>query len=941
MAWQPDQAALGQLITLLRDSLSGHDRKVQKNAEAMLKATKDKPDINNYLAWIATTSTCPAGLSQPDYLAARTAAAIMLKNTARSSWKTIPGPNQEYIKSVILLGLQDTTKPIRNYTGNVVTEVVRAAGMLGWPQVMPDLVAMVANESGQSTADSQDGAMGAIFKICEDNRKALDRDYQGQRPLAFLLPKLLEFTASPTPKIRSQALASINVFLTEPVARTCQENVDAILGQLVQLTTDAHDDVRRFVCRAFALLADGMPNVLLPHVQGIVEYTISQQRNPQNKELAQDAAEFFFEASSTPSLRTALGPFLPQIVPVLLESMVYDEDDQLRLEVDDDDDGSIEDKEEDIKPVFASSKQKGSTAADGLTTPQKNGQAQPSINGYAYEDDLSDGEIEDDEAYGADPEDEWNLRKCSAASLDSLATHFGGPVFEITLPWLTENLQHKDWVNREAAVLALGAIGPGCLDAIAQHLPNLVPYLLTLLGDEQPVVRQITCWALARFAGWASQLDGQSKTTLFEPILDGILQRMLDHNKKVQESAASAFATLEEAANIQLIPYCTPIVKQFARCFGQYKDRNMFILYDCVQTLAEHAGPALAQPELVNLLMPALIARWNKVQDQSRELFPLLECLSYVATALQAQISPFAPPFFQRCIRIIQQNLEDSYSAGEEFDQPDKDFLVTSLDLLSALVQSLPPQQSAELASSAQPNLFQLLSFCMKDQNNDVRQSAYAVLGDCAIYIFPQLQQYLPDLMGLVINQLDINQARGDSETGFRVINNACWSCGEIAMRAPAEVLAPYIDRLLHQLGNILTTSNVPQSLNENAAIALGRLGISCHQQLAPHLANFAPTFLQIMRGVQWTDEKGHSYKGFVNVVLDNPQALEACLLDFFSEMAQAPGVFLAGMQQDSPAQSFERVLATYKKLLGDNFDTYLANLPPAEAQALQQLYNF
>jgi len=943
MTWAPQQDQLGQLSQCLRDSLSGHDIKAQRNAEQMLQQATNSPDINNYLAWIATTESANTGLSEDNYFSARCAAAIMLKNNVKKSYKSIPQSNQEYIKSTILLGLQDRRPQIRNYSGSVVTEVVRAGGILGWPQVLPELVATVANENGQATQETQDGAMGALFKICEDNRRALDKEYQSQRPLGYLLPKLLEFAANPNPKIRSKSLAAVNVFLNEPIALTCRENIDSILGCLVQLTTDGDDDVRRYVCRAFALLADGMPDILLPHIQGIVEYTLSQQKNQKNTELALDAAEFFFEASNTPTLRNALGQFLPHLVPVLLDSMVYSEDDQLRLEGDDDD-ADEEDDAKDIKPVFADAKQKGSTAASGTSTPQTNGQTSKLPNGYGYEDDeLSDGEIDEDEDYGADPEDEWNLRKCSAASLDSIATHYGGPVFEVTLPWLMENLQHQEWPNREAAVLALGAIGPGCIDAIQQHLPKLVPYMITLLNDDQPVVRQITCWALSRFAGWAATLDEEGKRQFFEPMMDGILQRMLDKNKKVQESAASAFATLEEAASDQLIPYCAVIVQQFVRCFDRYKDKNMFILYDCVQTLAEHAGPALAQQPLVDLLMPALITRWTKVQDQSREMFPLLECLSYVATALGEGITPFSKPFFERCIRIMHQNLEEGLHAETDpvFDQPDKDFLVTSLDLLSAIIQSVGEPTINMLVTSAQPNMFELLAYCMKDANNDVRQSAYALLGDCAIYIFPQLQQYLPTIMELVILQLDLNSATSDPDTGFRVINNACWSCGEIAMRAPPDVIGPYVDRILQQLALILMNPSVPQSLNENAAIALGRLGVSCHQQLAPHLSSFASPFLSIMRNVPWTDEKGHAYKGFVTVVLENPQALEKCLLDFFMEMANAPGIVLTGMQSDSPLQGFEQALAVYKNMIGDGFDAFLHNMPPPQEQALRQLYKF
>ncbi|KAK5135669.1 hypothetical protein LTR08_004970 [Meristemomyces frigidus] len=944
MAWQPQPGPLGQLTQCLRDSLSGHNAAAQRNAEKMLRQAESSPDINNYLAYICVTPVAQAGLDANAYHAARCAASIKLKNNVKAAYHSMPEANKSYIKSTIIAGLQDGNAQIRNYAGNVITEVVRQGGILGWPQVLPDLLKMVTNENGQASPEAQDGAMGALFKICEDNKRALDQDYPHQgRPLTYLLPKFVELTSSSSAKIRSRALSAINVFLNEPIALTVRENIEGLLPEIVRLTSDTDDDVRRFVCRTFALLADGMPAVLVPHMEGIVDYTLSQQKDMKNQELALDAAEFFFEASSTVSLRDALGPFLNKIVPVLLDCMIYSEDDQLRLEGDAED-ADLEDEVKDIKPQFATSKT-SRTATSTVSAPQPaNGQVKPAINGYAYadDDDLSEGEIEDDDEFEVDPEDEWNLRKCSAAAVDSLASHFGGSVFDFTLPWLMDNLGHKDWQNREAAVLALGAIGPGCMENIEPHLPKLVPYMLTLLSDQQPVVRQISCWALSRYAGWASHLDPAGKQEFFEPMMDGILQRMLDNNKKVQESAASAFATLEEAANRELTPYSAVIVQQFVRCFDRYKDKNMYILYDCVQTLAEYAGPELAKPELVQLLMPALITRWQKVQDQSREIFPLLECLAFVATALGSQFTPFAKPIWERCIRIIYQNLEEGASAaGAAFlDQPDKDFLVTSLDLLSSIIQALEEQYSTELATAAQPNMFQLLAYCMKDGNNDVRQSAYALLGDCAIYIFAQLQQYLPTIMEILLQQLDLAPASKDPETVFRVINNACWSCGEIAMRQK-EGMAPYVDRLLSELATIMFSTNVPESLNENSAIALGRLGIDCHQQLAPHLANFAVPFLQAMQKVGWTDEKGHAYKGFACVVLDNPQAMEKCLLDFFVEMANAPGLMLTGMQTDGPLQSFERVLGQYKQLIGAGFDDYLHNLPPSQEQALRQLYAF
>lgn len=78
-----------------------------------------------------------------------------------------------------------------------------------------------------------------------------------------------------------------------------------------------------------------------------------------------------------------------------------------------------------------------------------------------------------------------------------------------------------------------------------------------------------------------------------------------------------------------------------------------------------------------------------------------------------------------------------------------------------------------------------------QDSSNDVRQSAYALLGDCAIYVFSQLKPYIKDLMTPLTDQLQVeNIDENDDDNSFSVINNACWSCGEIALQ---EGLSPSI----------------------------------------------------------------------------------------------------------------------------------------------------
>lgn len=946
MTWQPQEENLKQLAQLLKDSLSGHDMKLQQNAELMLRQAKASPDFDNYLAYLFSNNQPPPSLNMDvaNYHAARASAAVMLKNDIKASYKTIPDSTKTYIRSIILVGLQDPNSQIRNYAGNVITEFVKQGGIMGWPQVLADLISLVSNTAGNVSAQAQEGGMNALLKICEDNKRALDRDYQGQRPLDFIFPKIMEFTASPLPKVRADALAALNVFIPEQPAAVVA-NLDGLMQHLFQLAGDASEEVRKHVCRSFVHIADIAPEKIRPHMEGLVDYMLTQQKNPENTELALDAAEFWLCVGEDEKLRESLGPYLPKIVPVLLESMVYCEDDILRLEGDRDD-AELEDREEDIRPTFASSK--GGRLTGGAngeeSTTGANGTG--SVAARFDDDDLDEGEIEDsddDDSVLDDPEEQWNLRKCSAAALDVLASVFHEPVFQVTLPYLTVNLNHAEWPMREAAVLALGAIADGCMSVVEPSLPQLTQYLVSLLNDPEPVVRQITCWSLGRYSGWAANLDDVGKQRFFEPMMDGILKRMLDNNKRVQEAAASAFANLEEKANIQLKAYSGVIVRQFVECFSKYKDRNMFILYDCVQTLAEHVGPELEKQKLDTILMPALMERWNKVSDQSREMFPLLECLSYVATALGHSFFAHSRPIFMRCIHIIHRNLEESMMASTNpgLEVPDKDFLVTSLDLLSAIIQALEEKESTILVDSSSPNLFDLLAYCMKDPNDDVRQSAYALLGDCAIYVFARLQPRLPSILDILIDQLDLAKAGVDADgTVYSVINNACWSVGEISMRQSAG-MEPYAEKLLEKLGTILLNRDVPESLNENAAIALGRLGMGCPQYLAVHLANLAPHFIRAIRRVVWTDEKAHALIGFMGIVLVNPQALESTILEFFDEMASADRAIVKGGPGDKEQafrKTFITVLQQYQQMIPD-FDAFLHRLAPEKEQNLRQLY--
>jgi transportin-1 len=120
--------------------------------------------------------------------------------------------------------------------------------------------------------------------------------------------------------------------------------------------------------------------------------------------------------------------------------------------------------------------------------------------------------------------------------------------------------------------------------------------------------------------------------------------------------------------------------------------------------------------------------------------------------------------------------------------------------------------------------------------------------------------------------------------------------------------LSPFAEKLYQGFLVIMTNEVVPDSVNENAAIALGRVGIGCSEQLAPHLGQFAEPFLRSLAKVHFTREKASSFLGFNQVVMKSPQAMEACLGDYFHAIATFPTKSMNMEEYRDVQQSFQQV---------------------------------
>ncbi|KAJ1923171.1 hypothetical protein IWQ60_006050 [Tieghemiomyces parasiticus] len=903
--WSPQPESLAQLVQMLANSISSNNEIQAANAQKLEELNKI-PDYNNYLIYVLTQM--PQETTET-----RAVAGLILKNNVRLRLQEIAPPVVEYIKAGCLEALGDPDAMVRSTAGNVITTIVSRGGVTAWPQVLPRLMELLDH----SDYNVVEGAFGALQKICEDSAGELDQEVEGTQPLDFMIPKFIQYTDSPQPKLRVYALSCINQFiLSRPNA--LMVHIDAFMQALFKRASDDKPEVRKQVCQAFVMLLEARPDKLLPELTNIVEYIIFCTQSDDDQ-LALEACEFWLTFAEQEELQEHLRPFLPKVIPVLLRSMVYSEMDLLTLDVDEDD-GGVADRAEDIKPRHHHAK----SHEHGHTEDAPRAERTPGEGGSDDEDDEDDDDDDDMD----DPYAEWNLRKCAAASLDVLSTVFGNDVLPIILPLLQEALFNEDWLKKECGILALGAIAEGCMTGIEPHLPDLIPMLLEHLNHPKALVRSITCWTLSRYAAWCCQCPSEeARVKFFVPELEGLARMILDNSKRVQEAACSAFATLEEEAGPQLVPYLGPIIQNLVQAFGKYQKKNLLILYDAVGTLADSVGEALNQPEYIQMLLPPLIQKWHQLSDEDRDLFPLLECLSSVTAAVGLGFQPFAGPVFERCVNIAAKTLTQSQAAAVNpaLEMPDKDFIIVTLDLVSGMVQGLGPVVEGLVAGS-QPPLVDLLRACLQDPSPEVRQSSYALLGDMAISAFghlrPHLAQIFPDLIGQIDPQAE----------HVSVCNNAAWSAGEIALQYGAEMqpwVSPLLDRLIPLLNNPKTT----RTLGENAAITIGRLGLVCPAQVAPYLEVFAERFCTLLRGIRDNDEKDSAFRGLCTLIQANPNGIVKSFVYFCDAVAmwQSPSAELNDMMG--------KILHGIKQMSGDNWATYLNGFPEKIRLTLAQRY--
>eukprot|EP00943_MAST-04B_sp_MAST-4B-sp1_P004630 g4630.t1 len=400
-----------------------------------------------------------------------------------------------------------------------------------------------------------------------------------------------------------------------------------------------------------------------------------------------------------------------------------------------------------------------------------------------------------------------------------------------------------------------------------------------------------------------------------------------------------------ETSGDMIIPYGPHIAPIFVKCHTLYQAKNLYSLYNVIAVFAEVMKTELQKPLYVQSLLPPLMARWNSLGDDDRNLICIMETLSVMAQAMGTQLNVFARNVYNRCLNMIETQITLMLASPDEFSY-DCDFLVCALDLLAGIAEGVG-QAFIQLAQNT--NIVQLLPHLCESHISDVRLSTYALVGEICKHnlamIFNannnDLNKIFKTVIDAMMGDLRYNTEEEENEVGYEYIdhmqndacNNAIWALGEIS-KAIGNNSNGFISivgvKLFEKIARIYMDKYAPSEIKNNCIVTISRLAIGNPSVIAQHIGPYFPNYCMLINRIRPLGERHDTYHGLCLIIQNNPNLavnnfryVGHCLVsinkkqlldDITDEIKQMFGQIIIGIKQSKDNgnnQAWEAFLAT------------------------------
>ena len=451
-------------------------------------------------------------------------------------------------------------------------------------------------------------------------------------------------------------------------------------------------------------------------------------------------------------------------------------------------------------------------------------------------------------------EDSWNLSMAAATCLALVAQVVGDACVDLTMTFITRNIESNEWRSKEAAIMAFGSILDGPDSAkIAPLVRQALGFLMSCMKFDNILVRDTTAWTLGRICELHYRcISGEMLPGLMQLLLEGLDQEpRVSHNVCYAiHNIVKAFEESVEAAHM-LTPYFNTLFDKLLETSARPNATESNLrgsAYEALDVLVQAGADEVNQHIMLRLpvvldrleqSIKTLLENPDSLQDDQAGLQALL-CGVLIAAIqkLNTDIEPLADRIMQALLQVFSTRnaaaAEEAFMAagalanvvGPKFEvymqyfgpvllmglKNSEEYMVCSVavgvvgDLCRALESKILPMCDEIVAA-----LIEILNNPLLDRS--VKPPVLSCFGDIALAVEGDYERYAASSLQMILQAAD--------------------ACGSIA--TDDEEVVEYMNQLRESVLEALT--GIVQGLGAaNKATVL----VECALQIGAFLATLA-----------------------------------------------------------------------------------------------------
>ena len=399
----------------------------------------------------------------------------------------------------------------------------------------------------------------------------------------------------------------------------------------------------------------------------------------------------------------------------------------------------------------------------------------------------------------AEPED-YDVSKVAGECLQNVSMTVGGPVIQIVMPFVQQNIQNQDWRKRDAAINAFTCIleGPST-DEIGQYVLEAVPLLVQLMNDTSSViVRESAVYCIDRVAALHIAAVTRDNHTLHS-ILSALLTKLCREEPRVSKMAASSIFNIAHALK--------PTGKQV-------DDTNL-----------------LSAP-MHSLLNELLLAAERPNAD---EMHLGVTAMSAVSELISAAASDVQQTLVQLLPAIVAR-----FDAAVKMPSDDKEKKDRLLGSLAGVIQTLMQRLTAQDLGGSVDQIVALLLEGLKRRDSTCLEEIFLAMGSLAGVVEEAFSKYLPHFMPFLL--------QGLRDFGAESLCQVCIGVTVDISTAVTNNLAPFCDDIMKILLECLKDNSVNRDIKPLVISCFGDIAMAIGGAFEPYLQ---PCVMLLMQASQ------------------------------------------------------------------------------------------